>query len=84
MCCGAAGRLTIRFLDGLSGEAIPVERVPLGAAAEQLDIAVLELGTGTADRPPPAKLWPAKRLPQETKTFGYPIEERAAAAGGVA
>ena len=35
--------VTIRFLDGLSGEAIPVERVPLGAGAEQLDIAVLEL-----------------------------------------
>jgi hypothetical protein len=71
------GPVTIRFLDGLSGEGIPVERVPLDAGAEQLDVAVLELGPSTVDRPPPAKLWPAKRPPHRTKTFGYPIEERA-------
>ena len=32
-------------------------------------------------RPPPAKLWPAKRLPLETKAFGYPIGEGAAPRG---
>src|ERR1035438_5612986 len=57
------GPVTIRFLDGLSVAAIPVERVSLGAGAEQLDVAVLEIGPGTDGRPPPAKLWPAKRLP---------------------
>ena len=68
--------VTIRFLDGLSGEAIPVERVPLGAGAEQLDITVLELGATTVDRPQPAKLWPSKRLPREVKTFGYPLADK--------
>ena len=38
------GALTIRFRDGLYGEPIPVERLPLAAGAEQLDIAVLKLG----------------------------------------
>jgi hypothetical protein len=71
------GPVTIRFLDGLSGEAVPVERIPLGAVADQLDIAVLKLGPNTDGRPPPAKLWPTKRLPREMKAFGYPIEERA-------
>ena len=71
-----SGPLTVRFLDGLSGEAIPVQRVPLGAGAEQLDIAVLELGATTVDRPPPAKLWPSKRLPREVKTFGYPLADK--------
>jgi WD40 repeat protein len=75
------GPVTIRFRDGLLGEPIPVARVPLGAAAEQLDIAVLELGPGTGGRPAPAKLWPAKRLPQETRAFGYPKIEGAAPRG---
>jgi len=70
--------VTIRFLDGFSGEATPVERLPLGLAAEQLDIAVLELVSGTGDRPLPAKLWPAKRLPAETKAFGYPLADNPA------
>ena len=67
--------VTIRFLDGLSAEAISVERVPLGAAAEQLDIAVLEVESGPDDRPRPAKLWPSKRLPREVKAFGYPLAD---------
>ena len=71
-----SGPLTIRFHDGLYGEPIPVERLRLAAGAEQLDIAVLKLGHGVA-RPPPAKLWAAKRLPPKTKAFGYPIEEGA-------
>jgi hypothetical protein len=33
------GSLTMRFRDGLLDEAIPVERLPLGADAEELDIA---------------------------------------------
>ena len=70
------GSLAIRFRDGLYGEPIPVERLPLAAGAEQLDIAVLKLGRGLAG-PLPAKLWPARRLPPETKAFGYPIEEGA-------
>ena len=40
------GVLTIRFSDGLSGEAIPVERLMLGTGAgtraEEIDIAVLQ------------------------------------------
>src|SRR5690348_4421866 len=75
------GPVTIRFLDGLAVEAIPVGRVLLGAGAEQLDIAVLELGPGADDRAPPAKLWPARRLPPETKAFGYPIVEGTAPRG---
>ena len=75
------GPLTIRFRDGLSGEAIPVERLPLAAGAGQLDIAVLKLGADTDDRPSPAKLWAAKRLPSEMKAFGYPIIEGAAPRG---
>ena len=70
------GALAIRFRDGLYGEPIPVERLSLAAGAEQLDIAVLELGRSVAE-PPPAKLWPARRLPPETKAFGYPVEEGA-------
>jgi hypothetical protein len=72
------GPLTIRFRDGLSGEAISVERLPLGDDAEQLDIAVLELKPvepGTYHKPPPAKLWPSRRLPRDTKAFGYPIAD---------
>ena len=75
------GPVTLRFRDGLSGEAIPVERLPLGEDTEQLDIAVLELRPGTDGRPPPAKLWSAKRLPRDTKAFGYPIVEGAAPRG---
>jgi WD40 repeat protein len=74
------GPLTIRFRDGLSGEAISVERLPLGADAEELDIAVLELEPGS-DRPAPGKLWSAKRLPVETKAFGYPKGEGTAPRG---
>src|SRR5262245_34484408 len=70
------GPLAVRFRDGLHGESIPVERLPLAAAAEQLDIAVLRLGRDIAG-PPPTQLWPAKRLPLEMKAFGYPIEEGA-------
>ena len=70
------GPLTIRFRDGLSAPPIPVERLLLTAEAEQLDIAVLKLRGGVAE-PPPAKLWPTKRLPPETKAFGYPIVEGA-------
>ena len=69
------GPVTVKFLNGPSGEAIPVERLPLGSAAGQLDIAVLELVPGPGDQPPPAKLWPAKRLPPETKAFGYPLAD---------
>jgi len=70
------GPLTIRFRDGLSGEPIPVERLPLGKDAEELDIAVLELGPDTEARPPPATLWAAKRLPRDTKAFGYPLADK--------
>jgi hypothetical protein len=69
------GPVLIRFFGSPSDEAIQVERVHLGTAAEQLDIAVLELNPGPADRPP-AELWAAKRLPQETKAFGYPLAEK--------
>ncbi len=69
------GPVTIRFLDGLSGDAIPVKRVSLDPAAEQLDIAVLELEPSLGDSPPPAKLWPSKRLPLQTKAFGYPLAD---------
>jgi hypothetical protein len=75
------GPSAIRFREGLAGEPIPVERLSLGPGAEQLDIAVLRLGPGTDDRPSPANLWPAKRLPPETRTFGYPIIEGAAPRG---
>ena len=68
--------MTIRFRDGLSGKGIPVERVPLCEDAEDLDIAVLELGPGVDAGPPPAKLWAAKRLPLDTKTFGYPLADK--------
>ena len=74
------GSLTMRFRDGLLGEAIPVERLPLGADAEELDIAVLKVGCGR-DKPPRAELWPAKRLPMEMKAFGYPKSETAAPRG---
>src|ERR1035441_2888575 len=74
------GALTIRFRDELQGEAIPVERVPLGADAEKLDIAVLKLPPCTR-RLPTATLWPAKRLPPQAKTFGYPKRERVAPRG---
>jgi hypothetical protein len=66
------GPVTVQFIDGTSGGEIPAERMDLGAAADQLDIAVLELGAGAVRRPPPATLWAAERLPQETKAFGYP------------
>ncbi len=71
------GPLAIRFRDGILGEAIPVERIPLGDHAGEIDIAVLMLGPGP-DRPLPGKLWPARRLPTETKAFGYPKAEGAA------
>ncbi len=74
------GSLTIRFRDGLLGEAIPVEQLPLGADAEELDIAVLKVGCGR-DRPLPAELWPARRLPMEMNAFGYPKREGAAPRG---
>src|SRR5215470_11261892 len=60
------GRLTVQFVDGTSGDEIPAERVDLGEAAEQLDIAVLELDADVGDRPPPATLWAAERLPRQT------------------
>ena len=41
------GPVTIRFLDSLSGEAIPVERLPLARRQKQLDIAVLDLVPGS-------------------------------------
>src|SRR5215831_21214318 len=74
------GAVTIRFRDGLSGEPIPVERVRLGADADGLDIGVLTLPRGV-DRPPPAPLWPQRRLPSEMKVFGYPKAEGAAPRG---
>ncbi len=74
------GAVTIHFHDGLSAAAIPVERLPLGADAGELDIAVLELSHGT-DGPPPARLWLVKRLPPETKAFGYPKGEGATPLG---
>ena len=61
------GPLAIWFPDVLSGAMIPVERLPLGAGAERLDIAVLKLGPDTDGRPSPAELWPAKRLRQKRK-----------------
>ena len=69
------GPVKVQFLDGTSSGEMPAERVDLGPVAEQLDIAVLELGAGAGDRPPPATLWAAERLPQETKAFGYPLAE---------
>ena len=64
--------LTIRFSEGLSGEAIPVDRLSLGTDAEELDIAVLMLGP-SGERPAPVRLWPARRLPLATGTFGFPF-----------
>ena len=75
------GPFTIRFLDGLSGEAIPVERLPLGAAGRATRHRGAGTRSGGIDGPPPAKLWPTKRLPQETKAFGYPLAEGAAPRG---
>jgi WD40 repeat protein len=69
-----SGPVAIRFRDGLSREDIPVTQVPLGPDADSLDIAVLEVRSGP-DIPPPAVLWPAKRLPSETKAYGYPVQE---------
>lgn len=66
-----AGDVTIRFRDGLQAAPIPVRRLSLGTDADQLDVAVLTLAPG-ADRPRPAKLWPVRRLPPETRVFGYP------------
>ena len=74
------GAVAIQFRDGLSDEPVPVERIPLGADADALDIALLQLPCGSG-RPPPARLWPARRLPPETKAFGYPIAEGAAPRG---
>ena len=74
------GATTIRFYEGLLREAVPAKRLRLGAEAEELDIAVLELQPGP-DTPPPAKLWPSNRLPRETKAFGYPKLEGAAPRG---
>ena len=74
------GSVTIRFRDGLLDEAVAVERVPLVADAEELDIAVLKVGCGS-DKPLPAELWPARRLPIEMKAFGYPKGEGAAPRG---
>ena len=41
------GELTIRFRDGLSGAGIGAERLPLGADADELDIAVLKIAGGS-------------------------------------
>src|SRR5580700_6781223 len=70
------GPVTVQFLAGAPSGEIPAERIDLGGAAEQLDIAVLELDAGAGDRLPPATLWAAERLPQETKAFGYPLAEK--------
>jgi Trypsin-like peptidase domain len=74
------GALTIRLRDDLTGDPIPVMRVPLSDNAEELDIAILELKP-VLHMPPPATLWPARRLPLETRTFGYPKLEGAAPRG---
>jgi hypothetical protein len=77
---GHGGPLTVQIWDAFKGEPLGVERLPLGADAAGLDIAVLTLGPGPG-RPSPAKLWPAKRLPTEMKAFGYPKSDRPAFRG---
>ena len=75
-----SGVIAIRFHNELAGAAIDVERLPLSAEAEQLDIAMLKLGP-SARRPAPAALWPPRRLPTKARTFGYPKAEGGAPRG---
>jgi hypothetical protein len=74
--------LTIRFRDGLVGEPIRVSRIDLPSESAELDIAVLSLderlrerSTAGIEAPAPAALWPARRLPPNATTFGYPKTE---------
>ena len=55
----------------------PSSGSPWTRRQNELDIAVLKLGSGTSIGRRTAKLWPAKRLPLETKAFGYPIKRTA-------
>ena len=77
------GALTIRFRDGLLGEAIPVERLPLGADAQELDIGVLKVGAAS-DRPPPAEVVAGEASAVGDEDVWLPERRRGCAAGSVA
>lgn len=55
---------------------LPATPLVLGAAADELDIAVLDLGVSPPEwLCPPAAVWPGQRLPAELSAFGYPLSE---------
>ncbi len=69
-----AGEVSVRFLSsGATSPAIAVTRLAPTDDAKSLDIAVLVVSE--AKKPPPADLWPARRLPAKTTLFGYPTTE---------
>lgn len=67
-------------LMGCSGsQSLPARRVALGAGADVLDIAVLELEDPLPDwLPKPVPVWPGRRLPDAVAVFGFPKVEPAA------
>ena len=77
------GALTIRFRDGLAGEPIPVSQMPLGADAQEFDIAVLKLEPGP-DRPSPAKVVAVEAVAAGDESFWLSDTRRELRRGGVA
>ncbi len=55
---------------------LAASRLPLGPASREVDVAVLDLGQNLPGwLPVPVPVWPAARLPDRVKVFGYPLAE---------
>lgn len=71
-----AADVSFPFMGCSGSQPLPARRIALGAGADALDVAVLELEDPLPDwLPKPVPVWPARRLPDAVAVFGFPKVE---------